>query len=373
MHEAFFEQLYRWLGPLVDWLLASSRMEWLSGIVERFHMADALMLVAMLVLGASFGALFVVACYVTELGRQARFMTGRDRASNARLTTGSRLPGMVSLVDAVNAELAAADAERVEALRAADEFSRGLSALSHDVRTPLTGARGYLQLAREEADPARKDEQLAAADARLAAMSGLLDELFSYARAADPDTQLELGPVALRPVLEQVLLGHYPEFEVRDWVPALDMVDSSIEVTADREALTRIVENLVVNALRHGSGPLAMRVLPAGERGGEKNGVIVEFSNPIADPSAIDADRLFERFYQADASRSMVGSGLGLSVAAKLAAAQGMSLSARLEGAELVVTLVTRAACSVTKGQSLRNISCHREGRSHDRHDNQLR
>ena len=337
--DTFLEPLYRWLYPLAEWVLESSTMNGWVRLFEGLHMVEGIMLVAMLALGMGLGAVFVVACYVTELGRQARFLARRERLSNARLTCGSRLPGMVSLVDAVNAELAAADAERVESLRAADEFSRGLSALSHDVRTPLTGARGYLQLAREEADPARKDEQLAAADARLAAMSGLLDELFSYARAADPDTQLELGPVALRPVLEQVLLGHYPEFEVRDWVPALDMVDSSIEVTADREALTRIVENLVVNALRHGSGPLTMRVLPAGERGGEKHGVIVEFSNPVADPSDIDADRLFERFYQADPSRSTAGSGLGLSVAAQLAAAQGMSLSARLDGATLTITL----------------------------------
>ena len=340
MHDAFLEQLYRWLEPLVDWLLASSRMEWLASVTERFHMVEGIMLVAMLALGLGLGAIFVIACYATELGRQARFLARRERLSNARLTCGSRLPGMVGMVDAVNAEIDAADAERVEALRAADEFSRGLSALSHDVRTPLTGARGYLQLAREEADPQRKNEQLAAADARLAAMSGLLDELFSYARAADPDTPLELAPVALRPVLEQVLLGHYPEFEARDWEPALDCEDVTVEANA--EALTRIVENLVVNALRHGSGPLAVCVHTADERDGEKRGVIVEFSNPVADPSAIDADRLFERFYQADASRSTAGSGLGLSVAAKLAAAQGMDLSARLNGEDLVVTLVAR-------------------------------
>ena len=341
--DTFLEPLYRWLYSVADWLLESSTMNGWVRFFEGLRMVEGLLLVALLALGFGLGAVFVIGCYATELGRQARFLGCRERLSNARLTCGSRLPGMVGMVDAVNAEIDAADAERVEALRAADEFSRGLSALSHDVRTPLTGARGYLQLAREEADPARKDEQLAAADARLAAMSRLLDELFSYARAADPDTPLELGTVALRPVLEQVLLGHYPEFETRDWVPALDMVDSSIEVTADREALARIVENLVVNALRHGSGPLTVRVHLAGERDGEKCGVIVEFSNPVADPSAIDADRLFERFYQADASRSTAGSGLGLSVAAKLATAQGMDLSARLEGAELVVTLVARA------------------------------
>ena len=300
-------------------------------------MVEGIVVAALLLVGLGLGAFFVCVCYATELGRQARFLARRERLSNARLTCGSRLPGMVAMVDAVNAEIDASDAERVAALRAADEFSRGLSALSHDVRTPLTGARGYLQLAREETDSARKDEQLAAADARLAAMSGLLDELFSYARAADPDTPLELGPVALRPVLEQVLLGHYPEFEARGWEPALDMEDSTIEVTADREALARIVENLVVNALRHGSGPLAVRVRSVGE----KNGVVVEFSNPVADPSAIDVDRLFERFYRADASRSTAGSGLGLSVAAKLAEAQGMTLTAHLSGPNLVCQLGT--------------------------------
>lgn len=335
MADAFLEPLYRWLRSVAEWLLASSTMGSWVGVVERFRMVEGIVVAALLLVGLGLGAFFVCVCYATELGRQARFLARRERLSNARLTCGSRLPGMVAMVDAVNAEIDAADAERVGALRAADEFSRGLSALSHDVRTPLTGARGYLQLAREESDPARKDEQLAAADARLAAMSGLLDELFSYARAADPDTPLELGPVALRPVLEQVLLGHYPEFEARGWEPELSCGD--VVVTADREALARIVENLVVNALRHGSGPLAVRVHPAGE----KNGAVVEFSNPVADPSSIDVDRLFERFYQADASRSTAGSGLGLSVAAKLAEAQGMTLTARLSGPNLVCQLGT--------------------------------
>ena len=199
------------------------------------------------------------------------------------------------------------------------------------------GARGYLQLALGEADPARRDAQLAAADARLAAMSGLLDELFSYARATDPDTPLDLGPVALRPMLEQVLLGHYPEFEKRGWEPSMTCGD--VMVDADAEALARIVENLVANALRHGCGPLSVSARAEEAPGGEGGGVAVDFSNPVPDPSAIDADRLFERFYQADASRATAGSGLGLSVAAKLAEAQGMGLSARLDGDVLTITL----------------------------------
>ena len=177
MSSAFLEPLYRWLRSVAEWLLASSTMGSWVGVVERFRMVEGIVVASLLLVGLGLGAFFVCVCYATELGRQARFLARRERLSNARLTCGSRLPGMVAMVDAVNSEIDAADAERVAALRAADEFSRGLSALSHDVRTPLTGARGYLQLAREESDPARKDEQLAAADARLAAMSGLLDAI----------------------------------------------------------------------------------------------------------------------------------------------------------------------------------------------------
>ena len=161
--DTFLEPLYRWLYSVADWLLESSTMNGWVRFFEGLRMVEGLLLVALLALGFGLGAVFVIGCYATELGRQARFLGCRERLSNARLTCGSRLPGMVGMADAVNAEIDAADAERVEALHAADEFSRGLSALSHDVRTPLTGARGYLQLAREEADPARKDEQLATA------------------------------------------------------------------------------------------------------------------------------------------------------------------------------------------------------------------
>ena len=337
--DALLEPLYRWLGMVAEWLLASSTMDAWANVLEGLHMAEGVLLVAMLLVGAGLGAVFVLASYAAELGRQARFLARRDRASNARLACASRLPGMVALVDAVNAELDASASERVEALRAADEFSRGLSALSHDVRTPLTGARGYLQLAREESDAARKDAQLAAADTRLSAMSGLLDELFSYARASDPDTPLELGPVALRPLLERVLLGHYPEFEERGWEPSLEVGDGAPAVLADEGALARIAENLVANALRHGSGPLSVTVRVGA---GGRDLVAVDFANPVAEAASIDADRLFERFYRADASRSTGGSGLGLAVAAQLAAAQGMTLSARLDGATLVITLVMR-------------------------------
>jgi len=66
---------------------------------------------------------------------------------------------------------------------------------------------------------------------------------------------------------------------------------------------------------------------------------VVTFSNEVDDPAGIEVDRLFDRFYRADASRSASGSGLGLAVAAGLAQAMSMRMDAQLDGRTLRVNL----------------------------------
>ena len=293
-----------------------------------------------------------------EVRRMARFLRERDARSNARLTVEAPGRSFAELASAVNGQLDAAQEERVAARRQQQEFQRDLASLSHDIRTPLMGAKGYLRLAQdvgagfegvaeaagphvedaegtaeaeraagpraEDAEAARL-RRLAAAEARLDDMRALLDQLFAYAQANDPDLALDLRPVRVLPVLADVLVGQYPAFERQGWEPRVDFQDEALLVDADPEALARIFENLVVNALRHGvSAPTI-----------EQRGGAVTFANEVSDPAALDVERLFERFYRADASRTSPGSGLGRAVAASLAEAMGMRLDARLEGATL--------------------------------------
>ena len=293
-----------------------------------------------------------------EVRRMARFLRERDARSNARLTVEAPGRSFAELASAVNGQLDAAQEERVAARRQQQEFQRDLASLSHDIRTPLMGAKGYLRLAQdvgagfegvaeaagphaedaegtaeaeraagphaEDAEAARHPPQ-AAAEARLDDMRALLDQLFAYAQANDPDLALDLRPVRVLPVLADVLVGQYPAFERQGWEPHVDFQDEALLADADPEALARIFENLVVNALRHGvSAPTI-----------EQRGGTVTFANEVSDPAALDVERLFERFYRADVSRTSPGSGLGLAVAASLAEAMGMRLDARLEGATL--------------------------------------
>ena len=279
------------------------------------------------------GVALAALVYERQLRRLARSLRERDAHSNTRLTVEAPGRGFAELAAAVNGQLDAAREERVEALRRQREFQRDLASLSHDVRTPLMGAKGYVRLAQDARERPDGEEtvarHLAAAEARLDDMGALLDQLFAYAQASDPDLALDLRPVRVLPLLADVLVGHYPAFDERGWEPQVDFEDEALATDADPEALARIFENLVVNALRHGASTLAVR----------QRGRVVTFANEVADPSALDVTRLFERFYRADASRSASGAGLGLAVSASLAEAMGMRLSARLEGRMLCIDL----------------------------------
>ena len=257
----------------------------------------------------------LVLLYGHELRRMARFLRNRDGRSNSRLTTEMPGPGFADLARAVNGTLDAADRRERERAAEQRQFQRDLASLSHDIRTPLMGAKGYVSLA---------------AEARLADMEGLLDALFAYARATDAASDLDRRPLVVLPVLADVLTGQFPAFEERGWEPLVDFPDESLVVEADSEALARMFENLVSNALRYGASAPSI----------VQRGRSLTFSNKVPDPAAIDVNRLFERFYRADVARAQGGAGLGLAVVASLATAQNIEVEASLEGDELFLTLV---------------------------------
>lgn len=275
-----------------------------------------------------------LAGYVAATERQMRALAdalavrGRD-LRRVRLRFPTRAAR--ALAQEGNGLIDEADAARLKAAEERRELQRNLATFSHDVRTPLAGAQGYLQLYAVAESDEERSECVAAAIERLGVMRVLVDQLFEYAKAVSDDRELAREPVDVADVLGECLAELYPSFVERGWAPEV-AADEAVEVLADREALTRIVENVLGNCLRHGSG--APRIELRGE-----NGFALSISNEAEGLETLDASRLFERFYRGDAARSTGGSGLGLSIAADLARAMGMSLEATVADGRFTVTL----------------------------------
>lgn len=279
----------------------------------------ALLAIALL---ASLGALaWLVArgrARTRDLARLTAMLEDHEAAPIARARLESADREVAALATAIDRTLDAAR-DRELARRADDErFREQLSALSHDLRTPLAGAQGYLQLARRAPDAARAAHCLDGAEERLAVMRVLVDDLFAYARAADPSWAPELVPCDLQLAVADALAARYEEFAARGWEPEVLLADAEPALAAP-DALDRVVANLLDNALAHGSGAPTVRV----------DGATLAVENPVgADvAAALDPARLTDRFYQGDPSRTGQGSGLGLAVVGALAEAMGASFS----------------------------------------------
>lgn len=260
-----------------------------------------------------------------DLARLAELLDHAAVSPAPRARLESSDPAVAELARAVDRHLDA-DLERdLERRRADERFREQLAALSHDIRTPLAGAQGYLQLAQRAEDPERAARYLEGAEKRLAAMRVLVDDLFTYARAADPSWELELVVCDLAAAVTDALAARYEAFAARDWEPDVRLGET-VPVLAAPDALARVIANLLENALAHGCGAPRVRV----------EGTALTVENPVAaeDAARLDPARLTERFYQGDPSRTGRGTGLGLAVARALTESMGGALAVGVTAGE---------------------------------------
>ena len=252
---------------------------------------------------------------------------GKPAASNLRLTVRMSGPAPRRLCQAVNRRLEEGRRLRLETQRRERELKYTMACISHDIRTPLAGAMGYLQLL--EGEPDRQGEYLDIVKKRLGDLEELLEELFLYTRIQGGSLPLECGELAALPPLWDALAEFYPRLEAAGVEPELRFDREDLKIWASPEALGRVYRNLIANALRHGGGGLTVS-----GRDGE-----ICFANKLPPGPRPDPERLFDRFYQSSPARGKGGAGLGLSIVRELMERMDGRVSAQITGDRLEIKL----------------------------------
>ena len=277
------------------------------------------MLPALILALAALGiAVLRLLSYRAQMLEMVRILEETPAESNLCLTV--QMPGAVPrrLCQAVNKRLEEGRQLRLETQERERELKYTMACISHDIRTPLAGAMGYLQLLGGE--PERGEEYLGIVEKRLGELEGLLDELFLYTRLLNEPLPLECRETAALPPLWDALAEFYPRLEAAGVEPELRFDREDMRVWASPEALGRVYRNLIANALRHGGGGLTVS-----GRDGE-----ICFSNALLPGPRPDLDHLFDRFYQSSPARAKGGAGLGLSIVRELIERMGGQVSARV-------------------------------------------
>ena len=289
------------------------------------------MLPALILTLAALGiALLRLWAYRIQLLEMARVLEETPAESNLCLTVGMSGTAPRRLCQAMNARLEEGRRLRLETRKREQELKYTMACISHDIRTPLAGAMGYLQLL--ESEPERQAEYLDIVGKRLKELEELLEELFLYTRLQGGSLPLECGEMAALPPLWDALAEFYPQLEAAGVVPELRFDREDMAVWASLEALGRVYRNLIANALRHGGGGLAVS-------GGEGE---ICFCNELLPGPRPDPEHLFDRFYQSSPARGKGGAGLGLSIVRELMERMDGQVSAQVTGDTLEIKLSFR-------------------------------
>lgn len=192
-----------------------------------------------------------------------------------------------------------------------NELKENISCLSHDLRTPLTSIRGYLQLLSSAPDEKRA-EYISALSGKALRLERLIDDFYQISLLEAGQYPFYYEKVELCSLLTEILLDNYSIFSVNGIEPQIEIPNMDIYLNADRKACIRIIQNLIFNAVTSTTNNVVIQLINIADS------VQLCIKNPVASIPTEEYSKLLERFYVADVSRSNGTSGQGLYIVKKL-------------------------------------------------------
>lgn len=235
-------------------------------------------------------------------------------------------PEVGKLVDGINLLVDKYRTNVAELRRKDETIKETITNLAHDVRTPLTSIEGYAKIL-------KASEHLSKADAeavetileRSDTLKRLLNQLFDFARLESDSFEYREMQIDLNAILRKTAVSFYSNFEAKGEEPEIMIAQEDFPCVGDPDAVTRVFSNVIFNALVHGKTNYSIASWQ------EPEAYAFCFRNDAGDIVQEDLDRLFDRFFTTDKSRSKKTTGLGLAIAKKIVMHMGGEIRAELK------------------------------------------
>lgn len=232
----------------------------------------------------------------------------KDLDSNTLIHSKYNLKNINNLIYKINNLLIESKNIKIDYGNKNKSLMKMMTNISHDLRTPLTSALGYIDIIlKSDLSEEEKKKDLITIEKRLRRLEELISSFFEFSRIISTNKLPTLEKINLTSILEESVIVFYDDYKKNNRKILLDCNQRKIIINSNKMLLTRIFENLIGNAYKHSNSDLIIKV--------EKlNKVKIIFSNELLD-NDIDIDRIFDEFYTVDISRTKEGTGLGLAIA----------------------------------------------------------
>lgn len=251
-----------------------------------------------------------------------------EKDTNILLTTSSGDKSIKSLVDSLNKELKKLLSIKREYSKGVFDVKKSAENIAHDIRTPLTVIKGYVDLLEEEDLSEEGKKCLEIIKGRTRYIKEMTDELF-LSLSMKSRGVLSLSDIDAKSVLEEALVSFYNEFKKKGMTPSIITPNDKVILKADSKALYRVYSNIISNALKYGEGEFNVQMDEKGN---------ITFSNYAPNMDSVEANKLLDRYYTI--SDAKASSGIGLSISNEILQEMGGELKVRLDNKRLYISII---------------------------------
>ena len=190
-----------------------------------------------------------------------------------------------------------------------------LSNISHDIKTPMTVILGYLEIMR--INKTDTEEMLKKTEQKAIKVMELINQFFTLAKLEAADMDIELSRIDVSEICRETVLDFFDILQKNDFQVEIDVPERPVYVQGERQALQRILSNLISNVIRYGADG---KYLGLSLREDEKT-AFIDVTDKGKGIDKAFADSVFDRLFTMEDSRnrSIQGNGLGLTIAKNLA------------------------------------------------------
>lgn len=237
-----------------------------------------------------------------------------ENDSNEKIMVFTSNKALMNLCGQINLLLLDRQKIKVDYKKQEIASKKMLANISHDIKTPLTVILGYLEILRLHN---REDEMLQKVEAKAKQVIELINQFFSLVKLEAGDTSIEITKININELCRENILSFYELLLEKNFVVDISIPEQPYFVQGDKEAIDRILFNLISNAIRYGSD-------------GKYMGLFIREMETYICIDIIDKGKgiekeyvsnVFERLYTMEDSRNrnIQGNGLGLTIAKNLA------------------------------------------------------
>ena len=249
--------------------------------------------------------------------------------TNNLITISSSDKDVKELAESLNVELKELRNQRLQYENGNQELKKSITNISHDIRTPLTAISGYIDLIKNQKEENKKEDYLKIIERKTKDLTEMTEQLFDYSKAIDFGEKIEKHIYCINELLEESLANYYIVFKENNIMPNISIAEEKIYKEVDKNAITRVFENILANVVKYSNGDFKVLLNNDGE---------IIFSNKATSLDATTVQKIFDRYYTVENAKKSTG--LGLAIAKQLVEMNGGKISARYLNEKLIIEII---------------------------------